>query len=106
MGTYPKNWTNNYIVAYGILGSVSNIDADKVYDYHTAFDIKPTKIKMNVPISRGGNIISNFPSLKLFIFAFSGKFNSSTDGKYVYLGGTKVIIAPVICKMTKCFFLQ
>ena len=42
LAIYPKNWTENYIIAYGILGSVSNIDPDKVYDYHTAFEIKPT----------------------------------------------------------------
>ena len=40
LGTYPENWTGNYIIAYEILGSVSYIDADKVYDYHTTFDIK------------------------------------------------------------------
>ena len=28
----------------------SDIDADKVHDYHTAFDIKPTKVKANVPL--------------------------------------------------------
>lgn len=33
---YPKKWTENYVIAYGILGNVSNIDTDKVYDYHTA----------------------------------------------------------------------
>lgn len=40
MGTYPANWTKNYIIGYGILGSVSDIDVDKVYDYHIAFDNK------------------------------------------------------------------
>lgn len=103
MTVYPKNWTENYIIAYGILGSVSNIDPDKVYDYHTAFEIKSTKMKMNVDINMNGKIISNTPSLKQFIFALPGKFNRSTDGKYVYFGGTKVIIAPVICRMIKCF---
>ena len=33
---YPKNFTGVYIIAYGIMGKVSNIDPDKVYDYHTA----------------------------------------------------------------------
>lgn len=82
---------------------MSNIIPDKVYDYHTAIDINPTKINMNVPINIRGNIISNSPPLKPLIFALSGKFNRSTDAKYVYFGGTKVIIAPGKCQMTKCF---
>ena len=38
---FPRNFTGVYIIAFGIMGTVSNIDPDKVYDYHTAFDIKP-----------------------------------------------------------------
>lgn len=86
-----------------MLRSVSNIDPDKVYDYHTAFEIKPTKMKMRIDLSMGGKIITNTPSLKPFIFALPGKFNKSTDGKYVYFGSSKVIIAPDICKITKFF---
>lgn len=83
---------------------MGNINPDKVYDYHTAFDLKPTKMKMNVDINMNDKIISNTPSLRPFIFALPGKFNKSTDGKYVYFGGAKVIIiAPVICKITRCF---
>ena len=51
MGIYPQNWTQNYTIAYGILGSVSDVDADKVYDYHTTFDIKPTEVSFNVDIN-------------------------------------------------------
>ena len=40
-----------YIIAYGIMSAVSNIDADKVYDYHKAFDIKPTEVVYNVDIN-------------------------------------------------------
>ena len=40
-------------------GKVSNIDPDKVYDYHTAFDIKPTEVKYNVDINVNKNIIYN-----------------------------------------------
>ena len=43
LGVYAKNWTENYVIAYGIMGNGTDADADKVYDYHTAFDIKPTK---------------------------------------------------------------
>lgn len=39
MGVYPQNWTKNYVIAYGILGQVSDVDTDKVYDYHTSFNV-------------------------------------------------------------------
>ena len=45
---YPKNWTNNWMIAYGVFGKVSSIDPQKTCDYHTAFDIKPTKVVYNV----------------------------------------------------------
>ena len=51
LAVYPKNWTKNYVIAYGILGRVSNVDANKVYDYYTAFDIKPTEVSLNVDIN-------------------------------------------------------
>ena len=35
-------------VAYGIIRTVSDVDADKTYDFHTAFDIQPTKVVYNV----------------------------------------------------------
>ena len=44
LSVYPIQFSNVYIIAYGIMNEVSNIDADKVYDYHTAFDIKPTEV--------------------------------------------------------------
>ena len=48
LNTYPKNWTNNWMIAYGVFGKVSSIDPQKTYDYHTAFDIKPTEVVYNV----------------------------------------------------------
>ena len=36
------------MIAYGIVGTVNNIDPDKVYDYHTAFDIYPGYMIFNV----------------------------------------------------------
>ena len=33
------------------MGQLSDVDADKVYDYHTAFDIKPTEVSYNVDIN-------------------------------------------------------
>ena len=51
LSTYPKNFTGVYIIAYGILGRVSDVDANKTYDYHTAFDIEPTEVSFNVDIN-------------------------------------------------------
>ena len=48
---YPRIFKGVYMIAYGIIGTVSNIDPDKVYDYHTAFDIKPTEVVYNVDIN-------------------------------------------------------
>ena len=47
------------MIAYGIVGTVSNIDPDKVYDYHTAFDIKPTEVVYNVDINANQKEIKN-----------------------------------------------
>ena len=47
LAIYPKNFKGVFIIAYGIMSKVSNIDPDKVYDYHTAFDIKPTQVELN-----------------------------------------------------------
>ena len=44
---FPGNFSGVYMIAYGIRGLFSNIDPDKVYDYHTAFDIKPTEVVYN-----------------------------------------------------------
>ena len=41
---YPDKFSGVYMIAYGIVGTFSNIDPDKFYDYHTAFDIKPTEV--------------------------------------------------------------
>ena len=59
VSVYPRNYSGTYIVAYGILGQVSNVEADRVYDYHTAFDIKPTEILLNVDINANQKTIRN-----------------------------------------------
>ena len=41
------------------MNAVSNIDSDKVYDYHTAFDIKPTEVEYNVDINANNKKIFN-----------------------------------------------
>ena len=56
---YPNPFTGVYFVTYGIIGKVANIDPDKVYDYHTAFDIKPTEVEYNVTINANNNKIIN-----------------------------------------------
>ena len=59
LAIYPKNFTGVYIIAYGIISTVSNIDPDKVYDYHTAFDIQPTQVVYNVDINTNNKKILN-----------------------------------------------
>ena len=56
---YPLIFQGVYIIAYGIVGTFSNIDPDKVYDYHTAFDIKPTEVAYNVDINANNKKILN-----------------------------------------------
>ena len=59
LATYPKQFSGVYIITYGIVGTFSNIDPDKVYDYHTAFDIKPTEVVFNVDINANNKKILN-----------------------------------------------
>ena len=59
LATYPNQFSGVYLVAYGIIGTFSNIDPDKVYDYHTAFDIKPTEVVYNVDINANQKEIKN-----------------------------------------------
>ena len=59
LAVYPRQFSGVYLVTYGIVGKVSNIDPDKVYDYHTAFDIKPTEVVYNVDINANNKKILN-----------------------------------------------
>ena len=59
LSVYPMQFSGVYLIAYGIMSKVSNIDPDKVYDYHTAFDIKPTEVKYNVDINANNKKILN-----------------------------------------------
>ena len=59
LSSYPFSFGGVYIIAYGIEGTFSNIDPDKVYDYHTAFDIKPTEVVYNVDINANQKEIKN-----------------------------------------------
>ena len=59
LAVYPRQFSGVYFVTYGIVGKVSNIDPDKVYDYHTAFDIKPTEVTYNDNINANNKKILN-----------------------------------------------
>ena len=59
LAIYPQKFTGVFIIAYGIVSKVNNIDPDKVYDYHTAFDIKPTQVEYNVDINANNKKILN-----------------------------------------------
>ena len=59
LSVYPIQFSGVFIIAYGIMSKVSNIDPDKVYDYHTAFDVKPTQVVYNVDINTNNKKILN-----------------------------------------------
>ncbi|CAH3017882.1 unnamed protein product [Porites evermanni] len=59
LAVYPRQFLGVYIITYGIVGTFSNIDPDKVYDYHTAFDVKPTEVMYNVDINANQKEIKN-----------------------------------------------
>ena len=59
MISYPSEFTKFYVVVYGINGAVGNIDPDKSYDYHTAFDTQSSQVVYNVPINMNNKAITN-----------------------------------------------
>ena len=59
LSVYPIQFSGVFIIAYGIMSKVSNIDPDKVYDYHNSFDIKPTQVVYNVDINANNKRILN-----------------------------------------------
>ena len=59
LSVYPIQFSGVFIIAYGIISTVSNINPDKVYDYHTAFVIKPTQVEYNVDINANNKKIYN-----------------------------------------------
>ena len=59
LAVYPLQFFGVYMIAYGIMSKVSNIDPDKVYDYHTGFDVKPTQVVYNVDINANNKKILN-----------------------------------------------
>ena len=101
LNIYPRQFTGNYLVAYGIVGTFSNVDPDKVYDYHTAFDIKPTEVTYNVDVNMNNKKILDIatdsssnsaatvgmidkikPSIKFYIYRkFFEEFYDFSDAK-------------------------
>ena len=88
LNTYPKNWTNNWMIAYGVFGKVSSIDLQKTYDYHTVFYIKPTEVVYNVDLDMNRKKILNidpdktratwvFSKLQGFLYYFPENFRCS-----------------------------
>ena len=59
LAVYPRQFSGVYMIAYGIVGTVSNIDSDKVYNYHTPFDIYSSHITYNVLINANQKEIVN-----------------------------------------------
>ena len=59
LNTYPTNFNKYYLIAYGILGETMDLDPNKTYDYHTAFDIKPTEVVYNTTLDMNRKKILN-----------------------------------------------
>ena len=83
LAVYPRQFSKVYMIAYGIVGTVSNIDPDKTYDYHTAFDIKPTQVVYNVDINANQQAIKNV------------KLDQSSDNNVATIGLVKTLITHI-----------
>ena len=59
LNTYPTNFDKYYLIAYGILGETVDLDPNKTYNYHTAFDIQPTRVVYNVDLDMNRQRILN-----------------------------------------------
>ena len=59
LNTYSSNFNKYYLIVYGILGETMDLDPDKTYDYHAAFDIKPTEVVYNVDLDMNRKKILN-----------------------------------------------
>ena len=59
LAVYPLQYSGVYMIAYGIMSKVSNIDPDKVYDYHKSFEILGSQVKYNVDINANNKSILN-----------------------------------------------
>ena len=61
LSSYPSLYDRIYVIAYGISGFALDIDSNKVFDYHNAFNIEPTKVTYNVDIDMNNKKFLNVP---------------------------------------------
>ena len=59
MTSYPAQFTGFYVIVYGVRGEVGDVDPDKSFDYHTAFDVRPSEVSYNVGINANNHSITN-----------------------------------------------
>ena len=59
LGVYPTSFKKCYLTVYGILGDSIDLDPNKTYDFHTAFDTQPTKVVYNVDLNMNRKKILN-----------------------------------------------
>ena len=85
LNTYPTNFNKYYLIVYGVRGETMDLDPNKTYDYHTAFDIKPTEVVYNVDLDM------NRKKLKILNIAPDrNRNNSAATVKMVKDLGTKL----------------
>ncbi|CAH3196716.1 unnamed protein product, partial [Porites evermanni] len=92
ISTYPRLFSGVYIIAYGIVGTFSNINPDKVYDYHTAFDIKPTEVVYNVDINANQKAIKNI------------KLDRNSDNSAATVGMVKELAPYTVNNLSRKYF--
>ena len=94
LAVYPLQYSGVYMIAYGIMSKVSNIDPDKVYDYHKSFEIYRTQVKFNVDI--------NANNLHIMNLALNRNLNSSA----ATVGMVKELIPFTVNHVYSRFFEQ
>ena len=94
LAVYPLQFSGVYMIAYGIMSKVSNIDPDKVYDYHKSFEIYRTQVKFNVDI--------NANNLHIMNLALNRNLNSSA----ATVGMVKELIPFTVNHVYSRFFEQ
>ena len=87
--TYPEHFTGNYEIAYGILRSSTDLNGDKIYDFHTAFDIEHTKVKMNAPIDMNRQKVLNFNRYVINVWNFHLRKILEVEDNSIFCMGVK-----------------
>ena len=94
LAVYPLQFSGVYMIAYGIMSKVSNIDPDKVYDYHKSFEVYRSQVKFNVDI--------NANNLSILNLALNRNLNSSA----ATVGMVKELIPFTVNHVYSRFFEQ